>query len=1068
MRIVLDLQGCQLWQAGDWNRAIYALSLSEALVRQATDKHEIWVALNGGIENTVEPIRAAFHALIPQERIVVWQPGPINMNDLSDSLARRVAERVCEAFLVSLKPDVVCTSGFISLPTVSSIGEFDDGIPNAVIIDDAISNFTAEVRSRDRAVKSAACRKLAHMKRASVWLASSEKARETAIRLLALPEDLVVTISADDAGAKRAIRTFENLRRERPRASAPRKPKLAFISPLPPEQTGIATYSAELLPALSRHYEIEVVVDQEEVIDPWIQSNLPTRSWRWFDEHAEDYERILYHFGNSPFHNYMFELLERHPGVVVLHDFFFGHSLGHKEWKDKSVNVWTKALYASHGYAPLRERVSQPATINWKYPGCWQVLAGAESIIVHSKYSQQLGASWFPNASLLKWSYIPHLRTPAPSVDRQAVRLSLGLEPDDFVVCSFGFLGEAKLNSNLLEAWLASPLARDRKCKLIFVGRLPVDNYGSKIKQTIASSPAGERIHITGYADAELFRAYLSAADAGVQLRQHSRGETSGTVLDCMNYGMPVIVNQHGSFAELPDDCVVKLPENFRTEELAAALVSLHRDSTRHHAIGERARRYIREFLAPEIIAAQYRDVIEASHWNSWQSIQRRLFKSLAGVRAQFKNTDYSWVELAEAVAHNQRNTPHPEAQLLIDVTVVAVKDLRTGVQRVVRSILSEFLLNPPAGYRPEPVYRDKRGIYHYARQFTQRFLGCEVPRLDDEPMDARLGDIFLGLDLHPHSVWMHRREFEKMRDRGVRIAFLLHDLLPVLRPTFFPPNAFRPFQGWLETISHVSHGIICVSRAVADELLRWLEHANIERCTPLNVGYSHHGADIASSAPTQGVYDGFEATLGRIATHRTFLMVGTLEPRKGHMQTLAAFERLWDTGKDVILAIVGKQGWMMDSLADYIRRHAEFDKRLFWFEGATDEMLLTLYEESSALIMPSEGEGFGLPLIEAAIHKLPIIARDLPVFREVSGSHAFYFSGLAPDDLARALEEWLARFEKGGVPLPDEHPWLTWKESAENLKSILIDDKWYKQKQWDSPLIHDAAAPSKTSQFYG
>lgn len=1070
MRIVLDLQGVQLWHIKDRSRAIYTLSLSKAIAREAMDEHEVWIALNGGIGNTVESVRAAFHALIPHERIAVWQPGPIDMDDVSDSLARRVAERVWDTFVVSLRPDVLYTSGFTCLPAIDFGGEFDNALPKIVIIDDAISTLTAEIRSKDRTVRNAACRKVAHLKRGSIWLASSDKTREAAIRLLALPGESVITISPDGAGAQRAITMFEKLRLGRPREALRRKPKLAFVSPLPPEQTGIATYSAELLPVLSRHYDIELVVDQEGVNDPWIRSNLPIRHWHWFDEHAEDYERILYHFGNSPFHYYMYELLERHSGVVVLHDFYLGHGLEYKEHKERLdkgfSNRRTKAFYGSHGYKPFREWAGQPLSINWNYPGCWPVLAGAEGIIVHSQYSRQLGMQWFPNASLLNWVCVPHLRTPAPSVDRQAQRRSLGFGPEDFLVCSFGFLGEAKLNLNLLETWLASPLARDHQCKLIFVGQCPTGKYGTSVQQMIDSSSAPDRIRITGYASTELFQAYLAAADVGVQLRQNSRGETSGTVLDCMNYGIPVIVNAHGTFAELPDECVVKLPEIFRNDELAGALGSLRRDAQERHAIGKRAQQYVHHVLAPERVANQYRDAIETFALDSWQSNQRRLVKSLANVRSQLNDENYSWLQLAEAVAQNQRHPTHPEAQLLIDVTVVAVRDLRTGIQRVVRSILAELLLNPPVGYRPEPVYRDKDGIYRYARQFTQRFLGCEQSSLDDEPIDTRPEDIFFGLDFHSHSVWRHRREFERMRDMGVRLVFLLHDLLPILRPSFFPPKEFRSFYGWLETISHVSHGIICVSRAVADELVEWLDQAKIERHSPLNIGYNHHGADIASSAPTSGKHDGFEDKLAHIATHRTFLMVGTLEPRKGHMQTLTAFEWLWDRGKDPILVIVGKKGWMMDSVADYIRRHNEFGERLIWFETATDEMLLHLYEKSSALIMPSEGEGFGLPLIEAAAHKLPIIARDLAVFREVSGSHAFYFSGLAPENLAHALEEWLAQFDKGGVPLPDDHAWLTWKESAENLKSILVDDKWYQQKRWDPPSDHDAAAPSIAPHF--
>src|SRR5699024_532058 len=84
--------------------------------------------------------------------------------------------------------------------------------------------------------------------------------------------------------------------------------------------------------------------------------------------------------------------------------------------------------------------------------------------------------------------------------------------------------------------------------------------------------------------------------------------------------------------------------------------------------------------------------------------------------------------------------------------------------------------------------------------------------------------------------------------------------------------------------------------------------------------------------------------------------------------------------------------------------------------------------------------EGFGLPLIEAAQHKLPIIARDIPVFREVAGEYAWYFSGLEPGNLAEAIHQWFLLYQEGKHPKSDDMPWLTWKQSAENLKKVLLE----------------------------
>ena len=121
---------------------------------------------------------------------------------------------------------------------------------------------------------------------------------------------------------------------------------------------------------------------------------------------------------------------------------------------------------------------------------------------------------------------------------------------------------------------------------------------------------------------------------------------------------------------------------------------------------------------------------------------------------------------------------------------------------------------------------------------------------------------------------------------------------------------------------------------------------------------------------------------------------------------------------------------------------HKELGQRLFWLEGISDEYLEKIYDACTCLIMASEGEGFGLPLIEAAQHKLPIIARDIPVFSEVAGKHAFYFSGLQPEALAKAIKEWFELYKEGRHPKSDNMPWLTWKESTKNLVDILLGRK--------------------------
>ena len=178
---------------------------------------------------------------------------------------------------------------------------------------------------------------------------------------------------------------------------------------------------------------------------------------------------------------------------------------------------------------------------------------------------------------------------------------------------------------------------------------------------------------------------------------------------------------------------------------------------------------------------------------------------------------------------------------------------------------------------------------------------------------------------------------------------------------------------------------------------------------------------------------------LQTLAGSTNFLMVGTLEPRKGHALALAAFEQLWLAKHPVNLVLVGKKGWLVDDLVKRLQQHPQQGKKLFWLQGVSDEFLEEIYATSSCLLLPSEGEGFGLPLIEAAQHSLPVIARDLPVFKEVAGDHAYYFSGFEPMHLGQAIETWLELYRSGQHPVSVDMPRLTWQQSTEQLLNALL-----------------------------
>lgn len=852
-----------------------------------------------------------------------------------------------------------------------------------------------------------------------------------------------------DESAKRVVSGYEELhersllKRGREAFYFRRKPRLAFVSPLPPEKSGISDYSAELLPELARYYDIDLVAGVKDVACEWISANFPVSTAENFEEKAGDYDRILYQMGNSTFHEHMVGFIEKYPGTLVMHDFYLSNLFSYLDNTGATKNLYEKALYYSHGYKGLIERMAGYDESILKYPANKWMLDHADGVIVHSEYAISLAEKFYGKNTAEIFYHIPQLRKfNGDSITRREARQKLGMKDGDFLICSFGIMGPYKLNDRLLSAWLSSGLAAKRSAFLVFVGENNKGEYGSSLLKKIKASPCRERIKITGFADYRLYEYYLSAADAAVQLRTNSRGETSRAVLDCLSRGVPVVLNAHGSSAEYPDDVAVKIPDDFSDAELAGALESIENDPARREFFCRNSKDYVRNVCSPAKIAEAYADAIEKSAANGKYSRVKRLAKHLACfMRQEEKGGDIS--SAAEAVSRNY--SANNMRRILVDISELAKMDAGTGIQRVTRSITREMLTEPPGNYRVEPVYINGSDDFKYARKFTCSLMGLPKEPFEDAKVEAFPGDIFLFLDLNPYMLPSKREYLSVLKKSNVGMYFVVHDILSVSRPEFFSEGHYKIFLNWLDIVLEFGDGAVCVSKASADDLSEWIKKANPRRENNFYIGYSHNGADIKDGLPAEVELREIEEFLAPITSAASFLMVGTVEPRKGHAQTLSAFEKLWKKGVGVNLVIVGKQGWNVDGVSERLRNHEENGRRLFWFENASDGMLSALYKKTSALLMASEAEGFGLPIVEAAQYGLPVIAREIPVFREIAGGHAVYFSGKSPDDIAGVIESWLSMKKSGNVPDSSKMPRFTWKQSAAMMMDIIMNGNWYK-----------------------
>ena len=1067
MRIVIDLQGAQT-ENRFHGIGHYCLSLTKNMVLNRGD-HEIVIVLNGLFEYTIEPIRTEFYDLLPQDNICVWYaPGPVSDNEPDNRWRRQAAELIREAFIANLKPDIILVTNLFSGlddNAITSIGALASNIPTAVIVYDSNSITNYDAHSDNSVIEAWYKRKFDHLHRADIVFSGTALSHKKDIQNLYLPENIAINITveadSENIASTQIIAALEkshikNLQRASNKPSLTHKPKMAYISPLPPERSGISDYSAELLPELSQYYDIDVIVAQESVSDPWINANCNIQNVEWFRSHANYYERVIYHFGNSPFHSHMFSLLEEIPGVVMLHDFFLSDVIRYIAFKCATPNFLSSELYRSHGYFSVQEHFHATTfgDTSWKYPCNYSVLKNATGIIVHSEHSRKLAKRWYNSSDADDWVVIPLLRKPIGKCDRTTARDILKFNSNDFVVCSFGGLGPTKLNHRLLESWLNSSLAEDKNCVLVFVGEDQKNQYSLELIDTIRHSGLSKRIRITGWADAEVFHNYLAAADVGVQLRTLSRGETSAAVLDCMNYGLPTIVNSNGSMADLPGDAVWKLPDEFKNHQLIDSLETLWKDQLRRQQLGRRSRETILTTHKPDNCATQYFEAIE--HFNTQNKTGiKSLVQAVANLDEK-QNKRFKYAELAQSIARNS-STQQLTKQLLIDISATCRNDLKTGIERVTHAILIQLIKNPPKGYRVEPVYLSDEGHrwhYRYARNYTCQLLDLPKEIMHDDIVEYYAGDTLFSSD-YSGDMLIAADQFglyKTIRNSSVKVFFMVHDLLPVSMNQHFPPNASENFASWLHSIYRISDGIVCVTKSVAKDMAYWISEQKENKKKNIKIYWSHHGADIPASTATNIKTNKREnKKLAFIKSRPTFLMVGTIEPRKGHIQTLDAFDIIWREEGNINLVIVGKEGWKdlaqnqrcnIPEIISKINNHPEFNKRLFYLEGISDNFLEKIYKDSTCLIAASEGEGFGLPLIEAAQKALPIIARDIPVFREVAQDHAYYFSGQSPEDIASTVQCWLNIYKDNKHPKSSEMPWLTWSKSASQLSEIICHAK--------------------------
>jgi glycosyltransferase involved in cell wall biosynthesis len=810
------------------------------------------------------------------------------------------------------------------------------------------------------------------------------------------------------------------------------RPCIAFVSPLPPQESGISEYSAELLPYLAEYYKIDLFVEPGlDLPDDIRLCAFNKYPWTELINRRDDYATVVYQFGNSTFHTHMFDLEQKFPGVVVLHDFFLSGLLAHLTI---TKGRFPQELDYSHGIKSLVDYQVNGIDVIWNWPMNWRVLRYAKEVIVHSEYQKKLldqfySLGWLPRMNVIR--QLRSIESETTTEIRKLTREQLEIPEESLLICSFGHMGATKLNDKIIEAFHLSQQFPNWDCQLVFVGDCPDEFYYDKMIQLIHEFGLDDRIRITGFANQETYRKFHIAADITIQLRQNTRGETSRAVLDNMAFGLPVILNTHGTLNDYQNEDVVKISDPVCVEELSQVIIRLMTDKVYRLEKGNQARKAIAAQHNPEVSAKAFAIVVE----HAIESDDRIILKPAINI---FETLNYP-MELIHSQARfaTANLAIHKRPRILINISQIHRNDTGTGVERVVKRIIKELFHMEAQFYLIEPVYL-LDGRLRRASRLLEDILELPTGSLGPElPLSINPGDSLIMLD----STWGVYDEFisifNNIRLLGGKILTVVYDLIPIYYPHFFPEFLPSIFSKWLNCACNESDTLVCISQAVANDVERYRIENKIGLERQLDIGYFHLGADVPINS-SESVVRNEVYTLVQNLTTPLYLSVGTLEPRKGHSFTLEAFEDLWKEGNDFVLVFAGKVGWNVYELESNIRNHPMLNKRFFFFENPSDAELEILYANATALITASIAEGFGLPIVEAAMHNVPTLASDIPVFHEVAGEGAIYFARDSQEEFTNAIKYISKLSTAERSKLVTKVKVISWKDSALWLLDII------------------------------
>ncbi|MFN2464831.1 MAG: glycosyltransferase family 4 protein [Candidatus Dormibacteria bacterium] len=326
----------------------------------------------------------------------------------------------------------------------------------------------------------------------------------------------------------------------------------------------------------------------------------------------------------------------------------------------------------------------------------------------------------------------------------------------------------------------------------------------------------------------------------------------------------------------------------------------------------------------------------------------------------------------------------------------------------------------PTLGLDASRMSAARTGIENYFHQLLPRLVaewrkeGGEVVVFASDPAVAAHVEPPVRVVTGGGAGWTQVRLPAELRRAGVDVYFNPIPVLPLLLPMPCPAVVtvhdlleFRGRWWYFRRLIGRSLGraqaVVCVSQATMSEVV-----AEFPGVAP-RVTVVREAADPSvfhEGEPADGMATEVLARLGLVEA--PLLAIGTIQPRKNYARLLEAYAGLLSEGPVPPLVIVGRPGWEYEEVLKGPARLGIEDHVIF-AGHLEDKEVAELIRRSQFLVAMSTGEGFGLPLVEAMYSGLPILASDIPAFREVAGNAALFVNPMLVDDIRAGLKRMLA-----------------------------------------------------------